>query len=98
MAELLRKFTENPAYGTKAEKYGLDQEAFNEATYLVAYFWPFKNCVWASLTYFEYEETEDFDVMVECFTILTGDEEGGIFFAHLLQNSMSVIFWIPAPY
>jgi hypothetical protein len=38
MAELLRKFTENPAYGTKAEKYGLDQEAFNEATYLVAYF------------------------------------------------------------
>ena len=110
MAELLRKFTECPGYGTKAETYGFDQAAATEhtngapsgapkeAVYLVAYFWPFKNCVWASLTYFEYEETEDFDEMVECFTILTGDEEGGIFFAHLLQNSMSVIFWIPAPY
>ena len=103
MAELLRKFTECPLRGTKGNPaYGFDQAAAtehtNEAVYLVAYFWPFKNCVWASLTYFEYEETEDFEVMVECFTILTGDEEGGIFFAHLLQNSMSVIFCIPAPY
>ncbi len=38
MAELLQKFVENSAYIYKAHKYGLDQEAFNEAVYLVAYF------------------------------------------------------------
>ena len=30
MAELLRKFTECPAYGTKAETYGFDQAAATE--------------------------------------------------------------------
>ena len=98
MGELLQKFVENEAYIDKAYEYGLNQEAFNEAVYLVAYFWPFKNCVWASLAYFEQEECEDFDELVECFTILTGDEEGGNYFAHLLQNSMSVIALMPAPH
>ena len=98
MGELLQKFVENETYIYKAHKYGLDQEAFNEAVYLVAYFWPFKNCVWASLAYFEQEDSDNFDEMVKCFTILTGDKEGGKYFAHLLQNSMSVIVLIPAPH
>jgi len=44
------------------------------------------------------ENTEDIDELIECFTILTGDKEGGKYFAHLLHNSMSVIVLIPAPY
>lgn len=98
MGGLLQEFVENPTYIYKAHKYGLNQEAFNEAVYLVAYFWPFKNCVWASLSYFDMENTEDIDELIECFTILTGDKEGGKYFAHLLHNSMSVIVLIPAPY
>ena len=38
MGELLQKFVENEAYIDKAYEYGLNQEAFNEAVYLVAYF------------------------------------------------------------
>ena len=98
MGEYLQKFVKNEAYIDKAYEYGFNQEAFNEAVYLVAYFWPFKNCVWASLATFEQEESEDFDELVECFTTLTGDEEGGNYFAHLLQNSMSVIALMPAPH
>ena len=100
MAHLLNQLVNTHNFKVQARQYALSGSILSQAELLVIYFWPLKNCIWCTLSYFECEnENDPFTEVYDCFYILTGyDHEGAKFFIDLYHNLMAVISVTDAPY